>query len=1059
MDLFWYRATTLAERHAQGKSCGLQAVDAKTPRRVDRWRSQFASESLFLERLAGGGLDEEVFVQLLSEKPAAIRRRFDGPPEWVTAIRNALAHTPETDPLGPEIRTSPVLGLLAPFRGPLAIARERVRGSLERIASRWDDLHIEPRRFEELLVSGLLWQLLSLAGRTMVLELNVARVQGSLAGGTPEERFSNFVQLLRRPDVLRQFIEEYPVLMRDVARTIDQWAVTSVEWAERLSVDFRDICREIFSGMHPGDVMEFHCGAGDTHDGGRSVGIVTFASGRRVVYKPRSLAIDVHFQQLLGWLNDRGLRPEFRPLAIIDRGDYGWTEYIDSAPSETTEAVARFHQRQGAYLALLYALDATDFHFENLKAAGENPFLLDLEALFHPRLAGANLRLADIDDSVLRTGLLPNSESLDLSGLSDAEGQVMPHDVTACERVGTDEMRFVSRKVALSGTQNRPTLNGARVNAAGYADALETGFRDAYRILLENREELLSPAGPLARFADDRIRIIFRSTRFYALLHEAAHHPDALRDALDRDRVFDYLWTTVGDAPYLKQVLPAERRDLENGDIPLFTATPGGVEVQTSTGERLTGLLSQSGLDGVRAKIRRMSDQDLDRQLWFIRASLSSLAGGTERPAASVRKPAATHDVEPRDLIRAAELIGERLGQLAFRRGADATWLGVTLAGDRRWSLNPAGWELYDGLSGIALFLAYLGEVSGDASHTELASAALETCLQAAGVQQTVSIGVFGGLSGLLYVLPHFASLWNTPSIVQKAPPLLDLLDRSIDTDDNLDLIGGAAGCILALLRLYRSLPSERVLAMAKRCGDRLLAHAGPGWTNRIKSTRPLTGLSHGAAGISWALLELSAVTADLRYRRAALAGIDYERSVYSEEQRNWPDFRTADDGATVEPAYVCAWCHGAAGIGLARLQCLRHCDDSRTRKEIDAAVATTLAAGAGESHCLCHGELGNLELLLSSGRAFGDGELVVKAKRMAGSIVLDARDSGWVCGNPLRVESPGLMTGLAGIGYGLLRMAAPARVPSVLMLEPPVSAASSHEKPAVLAAVARGRS
>ena len=38
----------------------------------------------------------------------------------------------------------------------------------------------------------------------------------------------------------------------------------------------------------------------------------------------------------------------------------------------------RFYERQGGYLALLYMLQATDFHHENLIAAGEHPVLLDL---------------------------------------------------------------------------------------------------------------------------------------------------------------------------------------------------------------------------------------------------------------------------------------------------------------------------------------------------------------------------------------------------------------------------------------------------------------------------------------------------------------------------------------------------------------------------------------------------------------------------------------------------------------------------------------------------------
>jgi lantibiotic modifying enzyme len=45
----------------------------------------------------------------------------------------------------------------------------------------------------------------------------------------------------------------------------------------------------------------------------------------------------------------------------------------------------------------------------------------------------------------------------------------------------------------------------------------------------------------------------------------------------------------------------------------------------------------------------------------------------------------------------------------------------------------------------------------------------------------------------------------------------------------------------------------------------------------------------------------------------------------------------------------------------------------------------------------------------------------------------------GWCTGVPLGVEVPGLMTGLSGIGYGLLRLARPELVPSVLALAAPL--------------------
>ncbi len=133
------------------------------------------------------------------------------------------------------------------------------------------------------------------------------------------------------------------------------------------------------------------------------------------------------------------------------------------------------------------------------------------------------------------------------------------------------------------------------------------------------------------------------------------------------------------------------------------------------------------------------------------------------------------------------------------------------------------------------------------------------------------------------------------------------------------------------------------------------------------------------------------------------------------------------------------AWCHGAPGIGLARLRCLQHLDDAAIRAEINTALQTTLDQGFGHNHSLCHGDLGNLELLLQASLTLDDPQWKTQVDRLA-AIILESIDKhGWLCGVPLGVETPGLMTGLAGIGYGLLRLAAPERVPSVLVLEHPL--------------------
>ena len=69
----------------------------------------------------------------------------------------------------------------------------------------------------------------------------------------------------------------------------------------------------------------------------------------------------------------------------------------------------------------------------------------------------------------------------------------------------------------------------------------------------------------------------------------------------------------------MARVFPAERADLLQGDIPLFTTRPGTRDLWTAAGERLADFFAQSGLEQVRQHLGRLGDEDLQRQVWLIR--------------------------------------------------------------------------------------------------------------------------------------------------------------------------------------------------------------------------------------------------------------------------------------------------------------------------------------------------------------------------------------------------------------------------------------------------------
>ena len=134
------------------------------------------------------------------------------------------------------------------------------------------------------------------------------------------------------------------------------------------------------------------------------------------------------------------------------------------------------------------------------------------------------------------------------------------------------------------------------------------------------------------------------------------------------------------------------------------------------------------------------------------------------------------------------------------------------------------------------------------------------------------------------------------------------------------------------------------------------------------------------------------------------------------------------------------AWCYGAPGVGLSRLQGYPHArnDEERAalRQEIEQAVRRTLERGPGQNHCLCHGDLGNLDVLYQALDRFPGEALTSDIHRFLEIVLASLDRDGWLCGTRGSIESPGLMNGFAGIGLGLLRLAEPRRVPSVLGLE-----------------------
>ncbi|WP_121012379.1 type 2 lanthipeptide synthetase LanM family protein [Saccharothrix australiensis] len=873
-------------------------------------------------------------------------------------------------------------------------------------------------------------RLARVAARALVLELNLRRLAGRLEGDTPHERFADFV---RRLD-LAELCAKYPVLARLLGQACLHAVQAQRELLDRLAEDRPAIVRDLLGGRDPGPVVSVETGRGDAHQRGRAVAVLTFQDGRRVVYKPRPVALHAAFAGLLAWYDGHtglGLRV---PRALVRPG-HGWLEFVEHAPCADVAEVGRFYHRLGALIALLYAVDGTDMHYENLIACGDQPVLVDVETLFHPTVGVAPDPAARaLARSVHRTAVLPHvllgeHGALDIGGVGGDHGDRFPADGVAWRHPGTDRMRLVREPVPLPPAPNRPTVLGEEAEPADYQGALLAGFRAGYDALYDHRDELLGEDGLLRAFADLPVRFVPRMTQLYATLLDESTHPDALRGARDRELALDLLWDESAGEDVLRALVPHELTDLWAGDVPLFTTRPGSRDVWSATGERLPDLLPVTGLQAASAKIAALDEVDRHEQQWLISAALAGRPRPVDhRTGAGVPAPVEAGVPDPQRLLGAACAVADEVLARASADGRRVNWVGLELVDDRHWAVAAMGAGLSNGYTGVALFLAQLGSLTGAARYTEFARDALAPVpglLRAFAADPELAAavggGAFHGLGGICYALARLANLLDDGDI---AGWLAEAVDVAATVEaagaEPASIVEGCAGGLAAMLAVHAEAGLPAADRLARRYAERLLTAEPAG-----------DGFARGRAGVGWAALRYARARRDTRLGVLGRAHLRADRAL----RQRLLDVAEADH----------SWCSGLSGAVLAHSAHPDQPVDTYTL-HLDRCLNALAVHEPLRDLSLCHGELGVLESLAVLAERGHDLARAMLTRRAG--LVLGALDQyGARCGTPGGVPSAGLLTGLSGIGYGLLRLGFPERAPSVLLLESPANPYPREEK------------
>lgn len=948
-----FAALSVRERHAAWRAgqTTTSATDAGQ-RQYDAWRSMpmFRDDEPFLQRISADGLQADTFLSLLKQAPVSdTPLQFDWS-EKLSDIFDSYA-TPTLDTS--DALVSNVQSRFVAWLEPLVW---QVRHSL---ASNLTALHsatpivrqlLPTDSIDTVLLPSFIKQVEQCITPLLVFELRLARLTGELTGDTPEARYQDFIHSLQQASFRTRLINDYPVLVRTVAELGERWVAHISQFAQRLGSDWRDIVAAFEFNGSPMPITGLNDQAGDRHGKGKTVILATFGDELTLVYKPRPQHGAAQFQRLLAQFNEWGLPLALPTLTVLTRESYGWIEFVTFETCQSADDVGHFYERLGSLLGIIYLLGGNDMHYDNVIAHGPFPYIIDLESLFHPLPqtyvsdSAIGRKLAQtFHQSVKWSSMLPQPtvSGNQNSAIGYREGQPVTRHVLV--NAGTDEMHFGKRRSVKRRGKNRPILDDQPADPLDYADHLIAGFKQVLQLCIANRAALAAEDGLLHGFADSEIRLILRDTSIYSLILREQRSPKNAGDGLAQSRTLDLLWSEAARKPKLADVIQFEQEDLRFLDVPLFTGRPGCRDLWTSDGTRIPDYLAAPPLDRVLDRLQQLDDALIAQQVWFIRGSLATLYQGVPDVTYAENQGVEAGDVHAA-MLAAVRAAGDQLVEQALHVDEQVTWIGVNFSAEKRWQCDGLSADLFDGISGVALFLAHLGAVTGDEAYSRVARQATLTMLNRPEPEMAL-----GTLADSIFTFAHLGTLWQAPELIDKALHLAQNIDLAHAPAGSHALFDGWAGLLIALSSLYVATSAPDIVAV----GNALATYL---------QEQPITDNDRQPAS-STILDESSGI---------ALAVATWHQATAAEPMPDWPR-------AT-----------------------------SPTLAASNASLLNGTAAQLAASFTAAH----------PAWRAH--------ARRLAS----DVTSGTWRSAAPLGVQTPGLFTGLSGIGLTLLHCLQPEATP-----------------------------
>ncbi|TKI85299.1 type 2 lanthipeptide synthetase LanM [Bacillus mycoides] len=780
---------------------------------------------------------------------------------------------------------------------------------------------------------------------SLIVYINKLRVEKDLIGIDTNEEYKYFTNnFFHFKKFHINFFRMLPLLSEKVFTIIEN-EINYIIWLQgALEKDQKEIHKMSgFNIMHVEKVINL----GDYHNNGRRTILLEDKFNNKVILKPVDLTNSILYHSLINQLN-KDLNTDIFIPQVVKKNNYGYMEYINHESCESNEQIKGYYYNLGVVLSVIYLINGSDIHNENIIAKQTSPVIIDFETLgstLNPSITEETSSFK-LSNSVLNSRMLP---------IRFSEGREVIRDYSAIGRV----MKTLVKKIKIKNeftsnpieireetivedtVQNLPFFNDDIYEYDNYIKDIIKGFEDAYNGALKNKEEYMHILK--SSVSKWNYRKVYRNTKIYTLLLDRLNVPDLLENKL---KTIKYLRNILEKNIYLatrKDIIQKEIEALLSYDVPYFSN-----KYEWESCE----IFSNNEVD-LEMKFEKISYSDFLLQRKIIEMSLSNQNDNLDQ-LNTVKEIINFQTNLSTNKIKEA-ITGKILDGSYISKDGDVDFIGLKTNWQGELEINHLNNGIYDGLLGISSLLRN----NADPNHIEIINKLEQKALQEILNKNKNNYGFVNGsnaiISYYLTNLPYITPL-NEKVILQIFMDINSDIEKGEYKDNTFDILGGSAGLILTAVRFYQINPKYKILLkVAENLGDHIVNNMQTHnefvyWKahDTLNLEDSLKGFVHGLSGQLLAFYKLKDILKTNKYDRVI-------HCIHKSEKMSMNEYKYTD-----------SWCKGFSGMGISRIKILELYQTEDIQSDLiffKNQILSTLQENS--DYCLCHGLMGKLDFLL----------------------------------------------------------------------------------------------